>query len=502
MKAFILLFFSYLICSSVAQVHELQATLQQPVGTIGLEPLGNNAQYGFSVAISENNEYVFVSAITTRESPTISGSGSIFIYKNNAGEWHLHQRLFSTGFGDHFGSTSIVPYKLNGKQYVAISLIGTPANDTVSLNDNDFSGSVRIYRLETNGYWELFQVLDENTPGVVINGRGDEFDEASVFGISIAYEPSKKLLFVGAPGTNKTVDEETLKGVGRVFVFNFNGEWVYETVIECPSACIEFGFFGAKVAASGNWLFISNAHVFAQSPRTDLKKVWVFEYKNNEWQHRQTLNGFQTQEIVDRMQHNDYFGASIVTDGNWLAVSAPAEATLWQRAIGAVYIYKRQAQTWSFVQRITTDEPTTQGFTSMYSMHLHNNNLYIPDIGRSTHGMRHGGVLVYKRQGNAWYLDEVLSDETTDYTYSGFSVYATNSHVVVGSNSIIDVLFPAFGPCADPKDIGFVATASVSYNNVTEECEATSSLNFCSQRLPFVLPAESFGTGRVYIYSH
>ncbi|MGI9211087.1 MAG: FG-GAP repeat protein, partial [Methylococcaceae bacterium] len=156
---------------------------------------------------------------------------------------------------------------------------------------------------------------------------GDQFGRRMVFDQAFA--------FVAAP----YVDRDALKDIGRVYVYQRQGDrYVSGKALEAPES---YGNaqFGQAISVSANWLAVG-----APGVGKDDGRVYLYAYERGQWVRRQTLSAPKGQE-------GSRFGTGLALAGDWLVVGAPQgkrDTHLGLRS-GMVFAYQLKGDQWQAV---------------------------------------------------------------------------------------------------------------------------------------------------------
>ncbi len=302
------------------------------------------AGFGRSLAISGNYAFIGEPGGGGRPGNPVAG-GSVWVFRRGTAAWNhsatltLPENVPSTGFGVAVAASDDV--LLVG--HVAPAGFGANAAPAAP-------GMVHVYRRGADGrYVEAGTLPAPNTPG-------------SAFGAAIAIAGDRA--YIGAPG----------EGSGQVYVFRRGPSgWTADGQITA-SGLSEGAGFGSALSVSGNRVAVgAPGHagkgavlVFAQGDGGG----WVAE----------TTSPLMARRASD----NARFGATVLLDGDELAIGAPAATFIPQQTpdsaapaaqggrrfgggggVGMVVGFSRNAQTGSWIEGglITAyDFPTTAGF--------------------------------------------------------------------------------------------------------------------------------------------
>ncbi|WP_369795332.1 fibronectin type III domain-containing protein [Bacteriovorax sp. BSW11_IV] len=311
---------------------------------------------------------------------TSSGSGAVYVYKLNAGNWEqeAYIKASNAGANDYFGNkvqiendTLIVSATgEDSAQSTITNGTGSPTDDTAGS-----SGAVYVYK-RTGSNWAQ-----------------EAYIKSSNIGASDSFGTSVKLngdyLVVGATGedSNQTHistgvaanPDNSSSSSGAVYLFRrYQATWYEYAYFKSVNSEISDSF-GASVAVSGDTIAVgasgedsnSTSITNGQSASADNSNsssgaVYVFINNNGTWEQQAYLKSSNSGA-------SDYFGTRIDLSGDTLVVAATGEDnssnTIVNNAAiienddlsssGAVYVFKRNGTTWSQESYLKSPAPTS-----------------------------------------------------------------------------------------------------------------------------------------------
>lgn len=271
-------------------------------------------------------------------------------------------------------------------------------------------GAVYVFRSASGG-WTQAQKL---APEVAI--ANEEFGHAvSLGGVTLA---------VGAPRSPREFAD-----AGGVWVYRSNGvSWDFAARVPSPSAQ-SGGLFGCAVdvdRASGSEAMI----VGARHERIDgvpCGKAYVF---------RRDVTGAWLPEGVlappAPPTENDEFGQAVLLHGDWAFVGAPGEDVAGVNA-GAVFVFRRAAGAWTFVQTLTS--PLAEELGEFGCSVAHEGSRLVVGAYREDGGAPDAGrAHVFSLSGANWGPSASLSSPTPAVTGEfGCAVSAEPGAIAVGA---------------------------------------------------------------------
>lgn len=124
---------------------------------------------------------------------------------------------------------------------------------------------------------------------------------------------------------------------------------------------------------------------------------------------------------------NDYFGRSITTNGEWMAVGS-------QKGAGAVYMYSKVGSTWSFQQKITPGDGVAGDYFG-WSVSVSGNTLVIGAKAATVTLTSQGAVYIYTYNGSTWVQQQkIISPSANFFQGFGSSVAVYNDTLVAGTD--------------------------------------------------------------------
>lgn len=177
--------------------------------------------------------------------------------------------------------------------------------------------------------------------------------------------------------------------------------------------------FGSKIASNNSDVLVSSSSLNGQ-----IGKVFLF---NSDSGSMSQTNVFYPDDAVS----TDLFGRSLSINNEFIAVGSPFHDANFTDS-GAVYIYRKIAGTWTFLQKIMAGNAIANDQFGTF-VKFHNNQLFISSInydnGNSNPTSNKGTVYVYNFNGTQWAINQTL---TTDFTYKfGEKIEFENDKLVV-----------------------------------------------------------------------
>lgn len=197
-------------------------------------------------------------------------------------------------------------------------------------------------------------------------------------------------LIIGAPNADDGV------GAAAVFERSDGGLWVFETLLTGEGLDAGDGF-GWSVAIHGNTAVIGTRSGNA---------AFVFRDRDG-WELQQTLEPGVNQD-------GGRFGYAVAAHGSVIAVGAPGEEMLddgGDVSSGAVYIFERGGNDWDLAARI--DAPASAEDSEFgHAVAVHSNSVIVGAWLDDDMGADSGSVFALGRHGQDWRVEEKLTLDT------------------------------------------------------------------------------------------
>lgn len=195
--------------------------------------------------------------------------------------------------------------------------------------------------------------------------------------------------------------------------------------------------FGVSVAIEDEYAAVGAPRLNAAGSGSG--QAYIFRDDNGAWEIDTIL---EASPASDR----DRFGEAIDLDGRWLAVGAPRDDDRGVDA-GAVYLYRRNGQSWSFSTKLTAPS-TGPGDFFGFSLDLDGSRLVVGAYQNDLGTTNAGAVHVFLRTGNNWAPEATLLHPDPDL----------NDHLGSSVDMAGDLLIAG---CAEDDDNGSQAGAAL-----------------------------------------
>jgi hypothetical protein len=344
-------------------------------------PIATEAQFGWDLDLY--NQQLVVGAPR-------SETGSAFLYQlNEWGQAWKETELVADSIrtGDRFGYSVSIS---EGNAFV-----GSTLHDHASVIN---SGAV--YRYDLQGAFQ--QKLIQPSPK-----RGDQF------GFAIDSDGLK----VVASGVGI---DSTGNNSGRVVEFsNENGAWVLAHVFDTE-----------RTSRSGHAIALDGDKAIVGVPTQDRVQTFLAEEGTQDITFDYTIH-----EAVIQLQGEaeDSFGWSIASTDQWAVVGAPTAMTQTSIQGGAVWVFKRSNDDWSFHSRLT---PSTIGVGDHFgsSVDIQGNVLVVGSRLADTGNIDAGAAYVFELEGDQWnWTDRLFAADIDASDQFGYSVAVDGDRIVVGA---------------------------------------------------------------------
>ena len=216
---------------------------------------------------------------------------------------------------------------------------------------------------------------------------------------------------------------------GRSIVFESRSGGWAATALLVPPGARSGDWFGHSVATDGERLAIG---AYGDDERgNNAGAVHLFVRRNGGWEHERKVT-------APDARSGDWFGFAVAIDGPWLLVAAPRSGTASPSA-GAVWAFRRHGDAWLPHRRLEPTGPGTAHGWFGFTLALHRDTLLVGAPGRAgvdADGApltRAGRVAVFERSGGEWRPQtELAAPEPVAEDLFGSSLALDGSGAVVG----------------------------------------------------------------------
>ena len=348
-----------------------------------INPDSTNAQFGASVAMSEN--FAIVGA--PRSSQGELFAGAVYIYYRNGDNYVLRDIVVDSDTTnsnrfDLFGADVAI-----NEDYAVVGNYGDQPDVS-----GDRKGSVTIFRRDGLNWVEDSKITSTD---IAISDQ---------FGWSVSISEQNQII-VGANGRNG------VQGVAYIFSLQ-SGNWVQQTRLE-PTDLDEVDSFGFSVSISGDYAVVGAPGQSNQD--IDDGAAYVFRQVNGTWVQ-------QTKLLASDGALRDFFGIRVDIDGDYIVVNGG----------GAAYVYHLIADAWVEEQKVINESPDISGF---FEIDLHGDQLILA-AGSSSNGANSGAISIFQREGIIWSLvDNIGAEIPADGDNFGLALDIDGNYAIVGAPS-------------------------------------------------------------------
>ncbi|MDY7110551.1 MAG: hypothetical protein SYC29_18115 [Planctomycetota bacterium] len=323
------------------------------------------------------------------------------------------------------------------------------------------SGAAYIYR------------FDEGSSQWIYEGRltASDADPSDEFGESCSVSGDVALI-----GAAQDENEHGTWASGSAYIFRYDGAgWIEEAKLNDPDP-EEGEYFGGSVAIRGHIALIS-------APGKDSWHGAVFTYRFNdgEWVLESQLAPF------DHIGYVQAFGTSIALsdDGSVAAIGATKD----DGQDGAVYVFRRDGQSWLPEAKLVASDPVGDFPELGFSVSLSPDGRIVAAGAPSdqTLGWGAGAVHLFRRDGGTWQeIAKLFASGGGPGDHLGITV-ATGHDLAVAGAASEPGSAPVFmgtrgidcndNGVPDACDIFEGASEDLNANGIPDECEAIGDLN-------------------------
>ena len=394
-------------------------------------------------------------------------SGAVYVFERSNNSWsqQAYIKASNTAPGDVFG----VSVALNNETLV-IGAYGEDSNATgidgdQSNNSSVGSGAVYVFTRRNNTWSQQAYIKASNTNIENFSQRGELFGntlalDGDTLAVGAPYEQSNATGIDGDQSNNSSWQN------GAVYVFTRNGTtWSQQAYIKASNGEI-WDRFGTSLALDGDTLAVgapgesSNAAGIdgdqSDNSTEGAGAVYVFTRSGTTWSQQAYIKASNTEITGSRVLSVDRFGASLVLDGDTLAIAATGESSNATgidggqsdnsvKNSGAVYIFTRSGTIWSqqaYIKASNTAEWDLFGV----GLALDGDTLAVGAPGESSSAigingdqsdnsmLGAGAVYVFTRSGITWSQQAYIKASNTIENYAfGSSLAFDGGTLAVGS---------------------------------------------------------------------
>ncbi len=386
---------------SLSAVGKLYALHRQQVpwpSTASIVANDGASSDSFGIAVALDGDTALVGASNAVVGGRIF-QGAAYIYVRSGPLWIQQQKLVGAGARWEFFGSAV---ELAGDTAV----VGSPGAD---IKGSENRGAAYIFT-RSGTIWSEQQKLVADT--------GDPFD---LFGSAIALQGNT--LILGAPG----VDMEGHEDRGAAYLFTYDGsQWVQSQKLAAADGQAGDSF-GAAVTLDGEMAVVS-ASGAAVNGQGHQGAAYVFQHDGAQWVQDQKL-------VAADGQEDDYFGDSVVLQGQTIA----AGASWADDRQGAAYLFVHDGSQWVEKQKLAAPDGTANDRFGE-ALALDGDTLvagaWLDHVGGSN---GQGSAYVFTRAGDVWSLQQKLiapfPDTNTQFSdFFGRAVALHGDRALVGAD--------------------------------------------------------------------
>lgn len=385
---------------------------------------------------------------------SLSNAGAVYVFNRAVNDWSLTTKLVGSGstnsrlVGDQFG----FKVKLDSSTLVVSAFYQDYDSSGANLQDN--AGAIYVY--VNSGSWGIEQKI---TPTGANSRYGDSVSAyADQFSKVIAIAGDK--IVSGAPGQDYDASgSNKIFNAGAVFSFERStGVWsqtqkIVDTIVPASRSNLYNSQYDVyprsiELSSDGQTLVIGSMGESYDknnsNPEYRAGAVYVYKKVSGTWQ----FSALITPTGTNSRNQEDYFGASVSLNGNYLAVGAPghdydSSGANYSELSGAVFIYEFDGTSWDQIQKITpTGTNSRHGEAFGTSVKFDGSLLAVgaPSDNYNQSGASYvqlaGAVFMYTQSGSTWSLDEKIVATGTNArvmdNFFGEKIDLNNGTLVVG----------------------------------------------------------------------
>ncbi|MBN2890910.1 MAG: T9SS type A sorting domain-containing protein [Bacteroidales bacterium] len=209
---------------------------------------------------------------------------------------------------------------------------------------------------------------------------------------------------------------------GCAYIFENNaGIWV-QTAKLVPDDGEADDEFGYSVSISGNYAIVG---AYMDDDNGDESgSAYIFYNNGNTWEQMTKLTAIYGEA-------EDYFGYSVSISGNYAIVGAYGNDDNGPIS-GSAYIFYNNLGVWEQTNLIITGND--QGDKAGTAVYISEDYAVVGAMNDDDNGANSGAVYVFKRNAGTWsQTDKITSDNISENDYFGNSVEISDSYIVVGA---------------------------------------------------------------------
>ena len=367
--------------------------------------------------------------------------------------------------------TSIDPDLNASLTYTLVSGHGDDHNSLFTVDSNGTLRTATTFDYETNGSIYSIRVHVEDQDSLSYEGnftlllsewfsKVTASDSSEDLNFGDSFSESGNYLAVGSVWA----DSDNILDTGAVYLYEveINKPSNFLNKITAPDATSGDGF-GFSVSQRGNLLAVG-ANFSDQNGLDDTGAVYIFQLEANG-----TANLISKFTAPDA-DENDYFGSAISRNGNLLAIAATSSDSDSVADTGAVYLYELESNgTATYLTKVTAPD-AIEGDNFGTSISLSEHLLAVGANYADLNGLSDvGAVYLYKIEANntATYLTKITASDGVDDDGFGYAVSVSKDLLAVGVPNILSQ--------DDTWSIGAVYLYSIEDNGATNLIKKVTS---------------------------
>lgn len=286
-------------------------------------------------------------------------------------------------------------------------------------------------RVAIDGNWAVVVSPTENNGGVIEAGSVDVYN----------YDGSKWMfrqkIFVPEAQSNDTISSVSLKGSnmvlgsayhggsGAIYLYKLSGStWSQVgTAISSPESQAGQNF-GQTVNLNGTTLFVGSPNYTLASMYPKAGAVYVYSVGTSSLTYRQTLT-------LTGDASNKGFGASLASNGSYLAVGAPQAKTKEYLGSGSAHVYQLSGAIYVLAKTVTTSSAVEDGSAFGASVDISGTKLVVGAPFTAINGSVNRGRVHYYADWNNNPV-KTFDGAATNDNY-GYAVALTGNYLLVGA---------------------------------------------------------------------
>ncbi len=201
-----------------------------------------------------------------------------------------------------------------------------------------------------------------------------------------------------------------------------NDQWSKKAVITKDMAPYSSNYFGRNFYLKGNMLFVMQHSDPTGADSLGTGAVYLFEKNDGVWGVTHTF-------FPEDGDTGDRFGQSISMYGELLAIGSP-----WRFPSGSVYLFQRESDSWTFVDKILPDD-LFYGDSFGRDIAFRDSITLAISIPNTPNPISKGKVYIYRKGMNGWQKIQSIDANTAGNDYAGFgsSIASTANELAISS---------------------------------------------------------------------